>query len=135
MSVLESLQQFFRAGVDVLKSLYLVLEPNLGLYLGLAVWILFWVGAVNWVRLRKVLLSGGWVGVALIAFLAIVVWACIAPPANGSHSILGLTLSNLVGKTVYVTGLICIMFICGSIRLASASIEEDAELTVTMDSH
>ena len=80
MTVLESLQQFFRAGVDVLKAVLDVFEPHLGLYLALAAWIAFWVGAVNWVRLRNILLSGGWIGVVLIALMAVLVWGSIAPP-------------------------------------------------------
>jgi hypothetical protein len=30
----------------------------------------------------------------------------------------GLSLSNYVGKTVYVTALVCIMFLCGSVQLS-----------------
>ncbi len=126
MQFLESLGQFLRAGVDVIVSFFGLFEPHAGLYIALILWIAFWVGAVNWVRLRKILLEGGWTGLVLIAGLAILVWGCIAPPAGDTHSILGLELSNFVGKTVYVTGLICIMFICGSIQLAGNPPREEA---------
>ncbi len=118
MTFLESLLQFFWAGVDVIRSFFELFQPHAGLYIALVLWIAFWVGAVNWVRLRKILLEGGWTGIVLIGFMAVLVWGCIAPPEGGFHSILGLEVSNFVGKTVYVTGLICIMFICGSIQLA-----------------
>ena len=118
MTVLESLKQLFWAGVDVLQALLQVFEPHLGLYLALAVWIAFWVGAVNWVRLRQILLSGGWIGVVFIALVTVLVWGSIAPPQDGVHYLLGLRVSNFVGKAVYVTGFICIMLICGSVQLA-----------------
>ncbi|MFO0918596.1 MAG: hypothetical protein U0872_09810 [Planctomycetaceae bacterium] len=48
------------------------------------------------------------------------IWGVIAPPATGSHYLLGLTLSNFVGKTVYVTALFTIMLLCGSVQLSGA---------------
>ena len=128
MTFLESLQQFFWAGVDVVTSFFELFEPHAGLYIALILWIAFWIGAVNWVRLRIILLDGAWIGILLIGFMAVLVWGCIAPPAEGIHSILGLHVSNFVGKTVYVTGLICIMFLCGSIQLAGNPAPEEATL-------
>ena len=58
MTLLQSLEQFFWSGVDVLKAIFLVLEPHLDLYVGLVLWIVFCTGALNWVRLRKIILSG-----------------------------------------------------------------------------
>ncbi|MGD9858063.1 MAG: hypothetical protein AB7U20_24220 [Planctomycetaceae bacterium] len=78
----------------------------------------FWTLAVNWVNLRRVLLSGGWLGGLLIMLVAIVGWGSIAPPESGTHSLLGLTLSNFVGKTVYVTSLAVIALLCGSVQLS-----------------
>jgi hypothetical protein len=118
MTVFQSLEQLFWAGVDVIKAVLQLFQPNVGLYLALAAWIVFWTFAVNWVRLRKIFLSGGFIGVLLIAFMAILVWGCIAPPPGGSHNILGLSPSNFFGKLVYVTGFLCIMLICGSVQLA-----------------
>ena len=91
-----------------------VMLPNLPL-LG---WILFWLFAVNWARMRETLLSGAWIGLFLIGFTTIVTWAAIAPPVAGTHNIAGLSVSNVVGKTVYVTMLFSIMFLCGAVQLS-----------------
>ncbi len=88
--------------------------------LPLLAWLAFWLFAVNWVKLRAVLLSGGWIGLALFGLVAILAWGLIAPPADGHHYFFGLTLSNFVMKTVYVTGLISIMLLCGSVQLSGA---------------
>ena len=135
MTVLESLVQFFWSGVDVLNAVFQLLEPHLGFYLGLAFWIIFCTGALNWVRLRRIILSGGWIGVLLIAFAAVIVWGSIAPPEGGKHFILGAPLSNFPGKMVYVTGLICIMFLCGSVQLALNPPEEEQATIPQSHSH
>ncbi len=87
---------------------------------------------MNWTKLRSVLLQGGWVGLVLLGFLAVLVWGTVAPPAAGAHQFFGLTLGNFVGKTVLVTALICIMLLCGSVQLSGAcgslcQFEEPAE--------
>jgi len=84
----------------------------------LLAWIAFWLFAVNWVKLREVMIRGGWIGVVLIGVVMVVVWGTIASPMEPTHHIFGLTLSNYVGKTVYVTVLFCIMFLCGSVQLS-----------------
>jgi hypothetical protein len=84
----------------------------------LLAWIVFWLFAVNWVKLRQVMIRGGWIGVVLIGLVMVLVWGSVAPPSGQTHHIFGLTLSNYVGKTVYVTVLFCIMFLCGSVQLA-----------------
>lgn len=86
----------------------------------LIVWLAFWLFAVNWVKLRAVMLQGGWIAVLFFGFMAILIWGVIAPPEDGFHYLFGLTLSNFVGKTVYVTALITIMFLCGSVQLSGA---------------
>ncbi len=86
----------------------------------LIAWLAFWLYAVNWVKLRAVLIQGGWIGVLLFGLFMILIWGVIAPPPSGSHHIFGLTLSNFVGKTVYVTALFTIMFLCGSVQLSGA---------------
>jgi hypothetical protein len=86
----------------------------------LIAWLAFWLFAVNWVKLRAVMVQGGWIGVVAIGFLMILIWGVIDPPASGAHYLLGLTLSNFVGKTVYVTALLTIMFLCGSVQLSGA---------------
>lgn len=83
-------------------------------------WLAFWLFAVDWVKLRAVLLQGGWIGVLAIGLMTILIWGLIAPPETGFHHLLGLTLSNFVGKTVYVTALLAIMFLCGSVQLSGA---------------
>ena len=84
----------------------------------LIAWVAFWLLAVNWVKFRQVLVNGGLIGVILIGLCMILIWGLIAPPADGAHHLFGLTLSNFVGKTVYVTALFCIMFLCGSVQLS-----------------
>lgn len=84
----------------------------------LLAWVGFWLLAVNWVKYRAVLLKGGWTGLLLIYLMMILIWGLIAPPEGGTHQIFQLQLSNYVGKTVYVTALFSIMFICGSVQLA-----------------
>lgn len=83
-------------------------------------WLAFWLFAVNWVKLRAVMLQGAWIAVLFFGFMAILIWGVIAPPEDGFHYFFGLTLSNFVGKTVYVTALITIMFLCGSVQLSGA---------------
>jgi hypothetical protein len=100
--------------------------------LPLAAWVAYWMFAVNWTKLRSALLQGGWVGLVLLGFLAVLVWGTVAPPPAGAHQFFGLTLGNFVGKTVYVTALICVMLLCGSVQLSGAcgslcQFEEPAE--------
>jgi len=86
----------------------------------LLLWVAFWLLAVNWVKYREVLVKGGWTGILFIYLMMILIWGLIAPPEGGTHSIFQLQLSNYVGKTVYVTALFSIMFICGSVQLAGS---------------
>ncbi|MGC4089147.1 MAG: hypothetical protein QM756_14940 [Polyangiaceae bacterium] len=83
-------------------------------------WLAFWLFAVDWVKLRAVMLQGAWIAVLFFGFMAILIWGVIAPPDDGFHYFFGLTLSNFVGKTVYVTALITIMYLCGSVQLSGA---------------
>ena len=112
----QNLLQLVEALWGTLFSLGALLLP----WTPLGAWVAFWLFGVNWEKLRKVMLSGGLIGVLLIGFTMILVWGTIAPPvsADGMHHILGLTLSNFVGKTVYVTSLFVIMFLCGSVQLS-----------------
>ena len=107
---------------DLLVATWSLLIAVRGLLLPwfpLAMWIGFWLCAVNWLKLREVLVSkGGLLGVLLIGFVWVLIWGVVAPPESGSHFILGLTLSNFVGKLVYVTALFCLMFLCGSVQLS-----------------
>jgi hypothetical protein len=102
-ALLTSLRVLFFALADLLGALGVLLIP----VIPLAIWIAFWLFAVNWVKLRAALLSGGMIGLFLIGLVAVIVWGVVAPPAEGVHNFLGLKLSNFVGKTVLVTGLAC----------------------------
>lgn len=113
--LLISLSDLIVAAWSLLKAVSALLLP----WFPLAVWIGFWLCAVNWVKLREVLVAkGGLLGVLLIGAVWVLIWDVVAPPEAGSHFILGLTVSNFVGKLVYVTALFCLMFLCGSVQLS-----------------
>jgi hypothetical protein len=113
-ALLQSFVQLLLAGWQVLMALLAVLVP----WTPLAAWVAFWLFAVDWVKLRLVLVRGGWIGLVLIGMVAALVWGVVAPPASGTHLLLGLTVSNFVGKVMYVTALLVIMQLCGSVQLA-----------------
>ena len=107
---------------DLLVAAWTLLKAVSGLllpWLPLAAWIGFWLCAVNWIKLRDVLISkGGLLGLLLIGAVWVLIWGVVAPPADGSHHLLGLSVTNFVGKLVYVTALFCLMFLCGSVQLS-----------------
>jgi hypothetical protein len=115
-----ALDQSFIQLLTALGALIVALGRVLLPFLPLVAWIAFWMLAVNWTKLRVVFLQGGWIGLLLIGVVAVLVWGTVAPPPSGAHHLLGLTLGNFVGKTVFVTTLICIMFLCGSVQLSGA---------------
>ena len=115
-----SLKELWFALIGVFEALLDAVGPWWPLVLGLGAWIVFWTFAVNWRGLWDVLWSGGAIGIALIALLWILVWGVVAPPPGGHHFLFGLAVSNFVGKTVYVTALICIAALCGSVQLSGA---------------
>ena len=115
-NLLDSLKELIIAVWNVADSLFFLILP----WAPLIAWVAFWLLAVNWVKYRAVLLKGGWTGLAFVALMMIMIWGLIAPPADGFHHIFGLSLSNFVGKTVYVTALFSIMFLCGSVQLRGA---------------
>lgn len=113
--LLISLSDLIVAAWSLLKAVSVLLLP----WFPLAVWIGFWLCAVNWIKLREVLVAkGGLIGVLLIGAVWVLIWGVVAPPESGSHFILGLTVSNFVGKLVYVTALFSLMFLCGSVQLS-----------------
>jgi len=114
--LIESLLLFLWSGLNVVVTLGELFIP----WIPLVVWICFWMFAVNWVKLREVLLQGAGIGVFLIGLMMIMVWGVVAPPVDGYHEILGLELSNFVGKAVYVTALFCIMFLSGAVQLSGS---------------
>ena len=78
------------------------------------VWSLFWLFAVDWTRLRQIILKGGWLGVVLVGVVMVVVWQQIVPEAE---VVLNLEVNGYIEKMVYVTALFSVMFVCGAIQL------------------
>lgn len=114
MELLDSLGQFIVA----VWGLALALIRTIGPWTPLIAWIAFWTLAVDWKKLQHVLWGGGVIGVVLIGLVWMLVWGVVAPPVDGYHYIFGLQLSNFVGKLVYVTTLIVIMYLGGSVQLS-----------------
>lgn len=102
--------------LDVVVNLVRVILP----WLPLLAWVGFWTFAVNWAKAFPILRRGGFIGILLLMFVAVIVWGAMAPPVNGKHLMLGLTVSNYAGKFIYVTMLTCIAFLCGSAQLSGA---------------
>lgn len=102
--------------LDVVVNLFRVVMP----WLPLLGWVGFWTFAVNWAKAFPILRSGGFIGVLLLMFVAVMVWAAVAPPENGKHLMLGLSVSNHAGKFIYVTMLTCIALLCGSAQLSGS---------------
>jgi hypothetical protein len=113
-ALVNSVLQLLQAVQEVVWSLGSIVGP----WLPLIAWLAFWTFAVNWVKLRDILNSGAWVGLLLVGFVTVLVWGSIAPPPQGSYDLFGLTISNFVGKTVYVTGLFCLMLLAGALQLS-----------------
>jgi hypothetical protein len=112
--MLESLQALGIALLNFLGEIAAVLLPWAPLF----AWIAFWLLAVNWLTLWPILFQrGGWIGVALIFAMTVLVWSVIAPPPDGVHHILGLNVSNMTGKFAYTTALTFIAFLCGTAQL------------------
>ena len=99
---------------DVVVNLVRVTLP----WLPLLGWLGFWTFAVNWAKAFPILRRGGFIGILLLMFVAVLVWAAVAPPENGRHLMLGLSVSNHTGKLIYVTMLTCIALLCGSAQLS-----------------
>ena len=102
--------------LDVVVNLVRVILP----WLPMLGWVGFWAFAVNWAKAFPILRRGGFIGVLLLMFVAVLVWAAVAPPENGKHLMLGLSVSNHAGKFIYVTMLTCIALLCGSAQLSGS---------------
>jgi hypothetical protein len=127
VDVLQHLVQLLLALWDLVVAVLALLVP----WTPLAAWVAFWLYAVDWVKLREIIVRGGWIGLVLLGVMAAFLWGLVAPPESGAHHLLGLTVSNFVGKLIYVTSLLVIMQLCGSVQLAGlcgrwASFPEDA---------
>ena len=102
--------------LDVVVNLVRVILP----WLPLLAWVGFWTFAVNWAKVFPILRRGGFIGILLLMFVTVIVWGAVAPPVNGKHLMLGLSVSNYAGKFIYVTMLTCIALLCGSAQLSGA---------------
>jgi hypothetical protein len=111
--LLEAMTRFGSSLWDLLLAALAVLVP----WTPLAAWIVFWLFAVNWVKLRETLAKGGWVGLVLIGAIMVLVWGNIAP-GSGGFDFFGLHVSNFVEKTVYVSGMFVMMFLAGALQLS-----------------
>ncbi|MFM7038614.1 MAG: hypothetical protein ACKO2L_12930 [Planctomycetaceae bacterium] len=116
LQLVTSILQLLQAILQVLLSLINVAVP----WLPLLAWIGFWGLAVNWTKAFPILRRGGYFGVLLLMFAAVLVWGSVAPPEGGLHFLLGLSVSNYTGKFLYVTMLTCIALLCGSAQLNGA---------------
>lgn len=116
MEVLQSIWNVVVAVANLLVELVQFIAP----WTPLLAWIAFWLLAVNWKVLYPILMKGGMIGVILTGLMAVLVWSVIAEPEGGVHRLYGLAVSNTTGKTIYVTSLIVIAFMCGSVQLSGA---------------
>ena len=96
--------------LEVVVNLFRVILP----WLPLLGWVGFWTFAVNWAKAFPILRRGGFIGLLLLMFVAVLVWSAVAPPIGGKHLMLGLSVGNHTGKFIYVTMLTCIALLCGS---------------------
>lgn len=115
-NLLHALSDLLIALKEVVLSSGMLLLPWIPLF----AWVIFWALGVNWVNLRDVLRRGGWIGLLLIGLMAVLVWGSVWPPPRGHYDLMGLRISNYVGKTVYVTGLICLMLLSGAVQLSGS---------------
>lgn len=115
LDLFNSLINVFWSLLDVVVAFARVILP----WLPLLGWIAFWSLAVNWVKAYEIIFRrGAWIGILLLMFLAVLVWGSVSPPVEGHHVLFGLTVSNFVGKFMYVAMLTCIAFLCGSAQLS-----------------
>jgi hypothetical protein len=114
IELLQSLVNVFWSLRDVVAAFVRVILP----WLPLLAWIAYWSLAVNWVKAFDILRKGGFIGLLLLMFVAVLVWGTVAPPVDGTHTLFGLTVSNYAGKFIYVTMLTCIALLCGSVQMS-----------------
>ena len=112
-ALFDSLSGLGHSLVDLFAALLSVLAP----WTPLAAWVVYWMFAVNWSKLRETIAKGGWVGLVLIGAVMVLVWGSVSPEA-GAFEFFGLSVSNFVAKTVYVSGLFVIMFLAGAVQLS-----------------
>lgn len=115
MELLQSLWAVVTAVAQLVVELIQFATP----WIPLLAWIAFWLCAVNWRKLYPIIFEqGGWTGVVLTWFMAILVWSVIWIPEGGTHNLYGLQVQNMTGKMVYVTSLFVIAFLCGTVQMS-----------------
>jgi hypothetical protein len=112
-ALLNSISELGHSLVDLLAALFSVLAP----WTPLAAWVVYWMFAVNWSKVRETIAKGGWVALLLIGAVMVLVWGSVSP-GTGTFDFFGLHVSNFVEKTVYVSGLFIIMFLAGAVQLS-----------------
>lgn len=106
--VVESLWAFLTAGGDLLAAFVLLVTP----WLPLGAWAVFWLFAVDWMRLRRILVpQSGMVGLLLIAVFAAWISTLIAPVTTNS------LLLPVVERIAVLTTWIVVMMTCGALQL------------------
>ncbi len=112
-TLFNSISELGHSLVDLFAALFSVLAP----WTPLAAWVVYWMFAVNWSKLRETIAKGGWVAFVLIGTVMVLIWGTVSPGA-GTFDFFGLHVSNFVEKTVYVSGLFIIMFLAGAAQLS-----------------
>ena len=112
-NLIQSLVNVFWSLLDVVLALVHVILP----WLPLIAWLAYWTFAVNWSKALPIIWRGGWIGIVLLMFIAMMVWGAVDPPVE-NHLIFGLKVGNYTGKFVYVTLLTCMALLCGAAQLS-----------------
>lgn len=106
--VVESLSTFLAAGGDLAAAFLLLIRP----WVPLGAWAAFWLFAVDWMRLRRILVpQSGMVGLLLIAVFAAWISTLIAPVTAKS------LLLPVVERIALLTTWIVVMMACGALQL------------------
>jgi hypothetical protein len=77
----------------------------------LALWIAFWLGAVNWKKTWPVLRIGGWAPAVLMILISASVWSRLAPSACGCLQVV--TIPNYWWQLGVVSTLAAVALLCG----------------------
>jgi hypothetical protein len=104
----QSLSTFLSAAGDLLAAILMLVRP----WLPLGLWAVFWLFAIDWMRLRRILVpQGGMVAVLLIAVFSAWISTLIAPVATKS------LLLPVVERIALLSTWIVVMMGCGAVQL------------------
>lgn len=112
-ALLENLLNLVTSLWGVIWALVAIIGP----WTALIAWVAYWLLAVDWSKLAPVMFRGGVVGVVLLGLMAALVWSVVSPAPYGHKFFQVLKVENFTGKLMYVTTLIVIMYLCGSVQL------------------